>query len=189
VQRLVALWQVSPLKLVGALFALMLAVAMAVGSGASFNAKTANANNAFTAGNLAHTNSGNGAIMTADKMKPGDSINGTVDIVNTGDINGVFTLGKSGLTDTPSSPAFSGKLDLKVEDLGSPTASPAPTPVVKYNGKLGAMGATALGTFTPNEKHRYKFTLTFPDGGTGGADNAYKGAATSVQFDWESVSS
>jgi hypothetical protein len=127
--------------------------------------------------------------MTADKMKPGDSINGTVDIVNTGDINGVFTLGKSGLTDTPSSPAFSGKLDLKVEDLGSPTASPAPTPVVKYNGKLGAMGATALGTFTPNEKHRYKFTLTFPDGGTGGADNAYKGAATSVQFDWESVSS
>ena len=51
-QRLVALWQVSPLKLVGALFALMLAVAMAVGSGASFNAKTANANNTFTAGNL-----------------------------------------------------------------------------------------------------------------------------------------
>jgi hypothetical protein len=188
VQRLVALWQVSPLKLVGALFALMLAVAMAVGSGASFNAKTANPNNTFTAGNLAHTNSVNGVLLSADKIKPGESTTGTVDIANSGDINGVFTLAKSGLTDTPSSPALSGKLDLKIEDLGNPTATPAPTPVVKYNGKLGSLGSTALGTFSPNEKHRYKFTLTFPDGGAG-ADNAYKGATTSVQFDWESVSS
>jgi hypothetical protein len=138
--------------------------------------------------NLAHTNSNSGALLTAARIKPGDSTTGTVDITNSGDINGVFTLSKSNLTDTPSSPAFSSKLDLKIEDLGDPTASPAATPVVKYNGKLGSLGATALGTFTPNEKHRYKFTLTFPDGGAG-ADNAYKGASTSVQFDWESVSS
>ena len=176
-QRITALWNVSPLKLVGALFALTLAVAMAVGSGASFNAKTANANNTLTAGNLTHSNSGNGAIMTAGTLKPGDTTTGTVDITNTGDINGVFTLAKSNLSDTPASPAFSSKLDLKVEDLGNPATSPAPTPVVKYNGKLGAMPSTALGTFTPNEKHRYRFTLTFPDGGSNGADNAYKGAS------------
>ncbi len=189
--RVKALWTASPRKVLVAIGAISLAVAVAIGSGANFNSTSANPGNVFTAGNLTHSNSKSGsAILTVTKMKPGDSSNGTVDIKNTGDIDGIFTLTKSNLTDTPSSPALSGKLDLKVEDLGDPTCTVScPAAVTKYNGKLDAMGSVSMGTFTPNENHRYKFTVTFPDGGSGGADNAYKGASTSVEYDWESKSS
>jgi hypothetical protein len=187
-QRFAAIWHASPAKLVGALFALLLAVTMAVGSGANFNSTSANPGNVVTAGNLAHSNSKAGsAILSVTRLRPGQSSSGTVDIANTGDIDGVFTLAKSNLVDTPASPAFSSKLDLVVDDLGDPAASPAPAPVQKYSGKLGAMGTIALGTYAPGDTHRYRFTVTFPDGGANGADNAYKGASTSVRYDWESV--
>ena len=77
-----------------------------------------------------------------------------------------------------------------VEDLGDPSSPSAP--VTKYSGKLGAMGATALGTFASGDAHRYKFTVTFPDGGTPPGpttgDNAYKGDNVTVDYNWESVS-
>jgi hypothetical protein len=54
------------------------------------------------------------------------------------------------------------------------------------------MGATALSTFASGEAHRYKFTVTFPDGGTPAGpltgDNAYKGDDVTVDYNWESVS-
>lgn len=186
--RLVALWKSSPRKMLAALGALTVATAVAVGSGANFNSTSANTSNIITAGNIAHSNSkANQAILTASNMKPGGTSTGTVDLKNTGDLAATFTLTKSNLTDTPASPAFSGKLDLKVEDLGDPAATPAPTPVTKYDGKLGAMGSISLGSYAVNDTHRYKFTVTFPDGGTNGADNAYKGASTTVDYNWTSV--
>ncbi len=187
--RIAAIWRVSPLRIVGVVFSLAIAVGIASGSGANFNARTANPDNILTAGNLTMSNSKDGsAILSTLRMKPGDTSTGTVDIKNTGDIPGVFTLAQSALTNTPSSPALSAKLDLKVEDLGDPT-SPNSSPPVKYTGKLGSLPSTALGTFAAGDTHRYRFTVTFPDGGSGGADNAYRGGATSAQFDWESTSS
>ena len=56
-QRVSALWQASPRKLVGALFVLMLAAMMAVASGASFTSTSANVGNIVTAGTLEHSNS------------------------------------------------------------------------------------------------------------------------------------
>lgn len=186
-RRLHAAVKSSPRKALSALAALTLATAVVIGSGANFNSTSANPGNTVTAGNLAHSNSKDGsAILTVAKLRPGQSSQGTVDITNTGDIDGVFTLSKSNLVDTPASPAFSAKLDLLVEDCGAP--GPCTSPVTKYSGKVGAMGAIALGTFAQGEAHRYRFTVTFPDGGAGGADNAYKAASTSVQYDWESVS-
>jgi hypothetical protein len=40
----------------------------------------------------------------------------------------------------------------------------------------------------PGSDHRYQFTVNFPDGGAGGADNAYQGASTTVEYDWSSTS-
>ena len=41
------------------------------------------------------------AILTASNMKPGDpATKGTVDIKNTGSLPGVFTLGKTALTNS-----------------------------------------------------------------------------------------
>jgi spore coat-associated protein N len=190
-QRITALWRDSPLKLVSALFVLSLAAMMAVASGASFTSTSANAGNIVTAGNLTHSNSkAPGAILTVAGLKPGQSDGGTVDLANTGDTAGVFTLSKSGLTNSDGTNPLATKLDLVVEDLGDPSAPTAP--VVKYTGKLGAMGAVALGTWAFNAAHRYRFTVTFPDGGVpagpNSGDNAYKGDNVSVTYNWESVS-
>jgi spore coat-associated protein N len=192
-QRITALWNDSPLKLVSALFVLSLAAMMAVASGASFTSTSANAGNIVTAGNLSHSNSkAPGAILNVSGLKPGQSDNGTVDLTNTGDTAGVFTLSKSGLTNSDTGNPLGAKLDLVIEDLGDPAAAIPPAPVTKYSLKLGPMGAIALGTWAPGETHRYKFTVTFPDGGTpagpNSGDNAYKGDNVTVTYNWESVS-
>jgi spore coat-associated protein N len=192
-QRITALWNDSPLKLVSALFVLSLAAMMAVASGASFTSTSANAGNIVTAGNLSHSNSkAPGAILNVSGLMPGHSDNGTVDLTNTGDGAGLFTLSKSGVVNSDTANPLGAKLILVVEDLGDPAAATPPAPVVKYTGKLGQMGAIDLGTWAANETHRYKFTVNFPDGGTPSGpltgDNAYKGDNVTVNYNWESVS-
>ena len=190
-QRISALWHESPLKIVSALFVLSLAAMMAVASGASFTSTSANAGNIITAGTMSHSNSKAGStILNVTGLKPGQSDSGTVDITNTGDAAGVFTLTKSNVLNGDTANPLSAKLDLLVEDLGPPSAPTAPAQ--KYSGKLGSMGAVALGTYTAGQGHRYKFTVTFPDGGTPSGpttgDNAYKGDNVTVDYNWESVS-
>ncbi len=46
------------------------------------------------------------------------------------------------------------------------------------------MGTLPLGSFVAGATRRYAFSVTFPDGGSGGADNAYGGATTSVGYLW-----
>jgi spore coat-associated protein N len=180
----------TPRKLVAAMGMLLAAAAVAVGSGADFNSTSANASNVLSAGNIAQTNSkGSAAILTAALMKPGGTSTGTVDIKNTGDIAGTFTLTKSNLVDTPASPPFSTKLTVVIEDMGDPACvTSCPAAVSKYSGTIGAMGTIAMGSFAAGVTHQYKFTVTFPDGGAGGADNAYKNASTSLTYNWTSTS-
>jgi spore coat-associated protein N len=187
-QRIDRLWAASPRRVLIAAATALLALAVAVGSGANFNSTTANPSNVFTAGTLTSTNSKDGGfILTATGMRPGDSQAGTVDIKNTGSLSGTFTLAKSALTDAPASPAFSSKLDLLVEDLGDCTSGCTATPSTVYTGKVGAMPSQSL-AFAAGAVHRYRFTVSFPNGGSGGADNAYQGASTSVRYDWELAS-
>jgi spore coat-associated protein N len=184
-KRIKAAWDANPRKALLSLCALAVASAVIMASGANFTSTTANPGNVYTAGDLKHSNSKNGsAIFTADKMKPGESKSGTVDITNTGDIDGVFTLSKSNLTQTAG---FASKLTLGVVDCKADGCGNANDSVVYPTGSLAGMGAQSLGTFAPGDVHRYQFTVTFPDGGSGGADNAYKAATASVQYDWESV--
>lgn len=187
--RFAAVWHDSPTKVLTTLLALSIAGAIVVGSGANFTSTSANPANTFTAGNLSQGNSKSGsAVLSATGMKPGDATTGTVEIANDGDIPGVFTLASSGLAETAGTGGglLSTKLDLVIRDQGDPAAPSAPGTVV-YSGKLGALGTQSLGTFAVGEAHRYHFTVTFPDGGAGGADNAYKKASTSLQFDWVST--
>jgi hypothetical protein len=189
--RFTALWKASPRKVVGALFVLSLAAMMAVASGASFTSTSANAGNIVTAGNLTHSNSkAPGAILNVTKLKPGESQSGYTDITNTGDVDGVFTLAKSNVSNTDNANPLSDKLNVVVEDLGDPAAPTAPA--VKYTGTIGAMGATSVGTLAPGDVHRYRFTVTFPDGGTPSGpttgDNAYKGDSVTVNYNWDAIS-
>ena len=188
--RFKALWKASPRKVLLAFGGLMVAAALAVGSGANFNSTSANPSNVFAAGTISHSNSkANAAILTASNMVPGGSATGTVDIKNTGSDTGTFTLTHLTPVDTPTSPGLSKKLTVTVQDLGDPTCvSSCPAAVQLYTGTIFAMPATiALGTYIPAATHRYQFTVNFPDGGTGGADNAYQGASTTVEYDWSST--
>src|SRR5215218_3833474 len=152
-QRFAAVWHASPQKMVGVLFALLLAAMMAVGSGANFNSTSANPGNVVTAGTLSHTNSKPGAaLLTVSKLKPGESKTGTVQLTNTGNVDGVFSLARTMVSDstgdvTPSNPTsnpFAAHLNLKVVDVTTSTQ------VEVYDGLLSAMnGAKAAGTISP----------------------------------------
>ncbi|HEY3070901.1 MAG TPA: TasA family protein [Gaiellaceae bacterium] len=174
-----------PMRALGALTALIAAVAVAVGSSASFTATSANPSNTFAAGTLSILNSKEGlAVLTASNMKPGDSATGTVDVQNSGSLSGAFTLSRSNIVDSDGTNPLSAKLNLVVKDCGD-FSSGTPTcdagDPVKYTGTIAAMGSTALGTFAADEQHRYQFAVTFD----GTAGNAYQGDSSSVQFDWD----
>jgi predicted ribosomally synthesized peptide with SipW-like signal peptide len=173
-----------PRRALGALAALLAAVAVAVGSSAAFTASSANPNNTFAAGTLSILNSKEGlAVLTASNMKPGDSATGTVDVENSGTLAGAFTLSRSNIVDSDGSNPMSAKLNLVVKDCGD-FSSGTPTcdagDPQRYSGTIAAMGSSALGTFVASEKHRYEFVVTFDSSAT----NAYQGDSSSVQFDW-----
>ena len=189
--RMKSLWKASPRRVLIAFGALMVAAALAVGSGANFNSTSANPSNVFTAGTISSSNSkSNAAILTASNMVPGNTSTGTVLIKNTGSANGTFTLAPATPVDTPASPGLSKYLTLTIVDNGDPTCtSSCPAAVTLYTGTIFAEPPTiALGQFVPNQQHQYTFTVTFPNGGTGGADNAYQGASTTVNYSFFSTS-
>lgn len=179
----------SPKLLLASLATVLAAAGITVGSGAGFTSKSANPANTFSAGVLSQANSVDGAILTASKMKPGESASGTVKITNDGDIAGTFSLSQVDVVDTAGANGgkLSSKLDLKIEDVTN-----AASPVTVYDGKVaGLTTAKDLGAYAAGSSKTYKFTVSFPDGGTPSStttgDNAYKGSSLSVGYQWDSV--
>jgi hypothetical protein len=174
---------------VGAVLAgIVIVSGLLVGTGAVFTSSSANPANVFTAGNLHHTNSKDGsAILTATKMKPGDSVSGTVTIANDGDLAGTFSLTTSALTDT------AGTNGGKLSDVLTVKIVDQTTSATLYDGAIKSVGTVAAGTFAANATHTYQFTVSFPEGGTPSSnttgDNAYKNSSMSVQFNWSEVQS
>jgi hypothetical protein len=178
-----------PKRTLGALAAVLAAVGIAVGSGANFTATTSNPSNTFSAGSLSMSNSkDNAAILTASNLKPGDTTTGTVDIQNTGNLTGTFSLSRSALTDSDSVNPMSQKLDLTVKDCGNFSAGTPTCDVgdpVKYTGTLAAMtSSVALGSYAASDKHRYEFTVVF----NSSAGNPYQGDSSTATFQWDAVS-
>jgi len=182
-QRFAAVWHASPQKMVGILFALLLAAMMAVGSGANFNSRTANVGNVVTAGNLVHTNSG--ALANISKIKPGETrALGTVTLSNTGDIPGNLSLANTVTADSsaaaPVNKPFADKLKLKVVDQSDGSTV--------SNAVINSMGTVSLGPIANGTSRTYAISVEFPDGGANGADNDYKGASLTVDLNWETTS-
>jgi hypothetical protein len=183
-----------PKRTLSGLAAVLLAVGVAIGSGADFSASSNNNGNSVTAGTLSITNGTTGSILSVTGLKPGGSSTSTVDIQNGGNISAAFSLYRSAITDTPSSPALSGKLTLAVGDCGlwtsSNTVAPScasPTPA--YSGSLSSLNTSgsplSLGTFAGGDKHRYQFTVTLDNS----ADNTYQGGNSTVDLTWGAVQS
>ena len=177
----------NPKRRLGALAALLAAGAVAVGSGANFNATSANPSTTFATGTLAIDNSKEGAAIftSATDMRPGDPARtSTVDIQNAGTLSGNFTVTRGTPVDSDNANPLSGKLDVKVVDCGT-FASGTPTcdgsDPVKYTGTLAAMSsAVSLGNWAGGEKHRYEFDVDVDSSAT----NAYQGDSSTVTFTW-----
>src|SRR5262249_8757024 len=128
-------WRVltrNPRRLIVALVLMAIAIGVAIFATATFTTSSADAGNLVAARTLS-VDSGSSAILTADKMVPGESRDGTVSVQNTGSVSGNFSLTTEDLVDTPASPKFSAVVNLVIVDLASPG-----TPV--YSGKLGSVG-------------------------------------------------
>jgi hypothetical protein len=186
----------KPWRMLGALGLLLAAVALAIGSGADFTASSANPSNTFATGSLSMSNSNSAAsILTASNMKPGDSTSGTVDIANTGSVDGVFSVAEG---NTTGSSALAGELNLVVVDCGAftqtttfddtaPSCSSGTTQI--YSGTLsgasvGSSTVNQAASNTAGDKHRYQFTVSLP----ANASNTFAGLSTSADFTWSAHS-
>ena len=169
-------------RLLIALALLLIAAAVAVGSTAVFTSSSANPGNAFTAGTLEVSGS-NGAILTADKMVPGDSENGSVTIENTGDVSGAFSLTGEITADQAGPQAGAAPLSQALQLRITEGATSV------YNGPYDDFPGQApvdLGSWGGGDSHTYDFTVTFPEGGQ--SDNQFQGGSTTMKFTWDAVS-
>lgn len=182
---------VSPRRLLIGLASVLIASAVAISSGANFNATSANPGTMITGGTITVSDSLTGqSILNVTALAPGGSATGTVNIQNGGNVPAGFQLSIAHVADTPASPPFSAKLVLSVDDLGDPSCvSNCPAAVNLYSGPLAALGAVSLGNFAAGATHQYRFKVTFPNGGAGGADNPYGGASTRADFRWTATQS
>ena len=78
-------------KILVPLATLLVAAAVAVGSGATFTSSSESAITA-TAGDLVHVNSEDGATLNVTDLKPGDTQTGSLTITNTGSLDSDLTL-------------------------------------------------------------------------------------------------
>jgi len=162
-------------RLLVPLAGLLVAAAVAVGSGADFVANSVNAANAFGTGTLTQSNSKSGtAIFDATNLKPGDTLNGTVTITNSGTLPADFTLTE----DATNGFATTSNLSLVI------TRSGQPIPVWSGTfGDLTAAGPLSLGTFTAGEARDYTFSTTLAQSTT----NAEQGKNATAKYTWNST--
>ncbi|MFW5473768.1 TasA family protein [Knoellia sp. CPCC 206450] len=162
-------------KVLVPLTVLLAAGALAVGSGATFSSETSNTISTVTSGTLLHTNSKNGAeIFGLTNFKPGDTLNGSVTITNTGSLPATFSL-----TETSSANAFTGEyLKLAIKNTTSG--------VTVYDGTFGGLvdgTKNDLGVVAPGAANVYTFTVTLAQD----APNSEQGKTATAAYQWSSV--
>jgi spore coat-associated protein N len=162
-------------KILVPLATLAAAGAVAVGSGATFTSHSANTISSVTSGTLKQTNSkDNAAIFNLTNMKPGDTLNGSLTLKNTGSLPAAFTL-----SETSSTNGFTGgNLNLTITNTSSNT--------VVYDGTFGGLvdgQKQALGEWAPGATNNFTFTVKLATG----TPDADQGKAASAAYSWDST--
>ena len=162
-------------KILAPLAVLLAAGALAVGSGATFTSASSNTISSVTAGTLTQSNSKAGeAIFTLTDMKPGDVLNGSLTLTNTGSLPANFSL-----TETSSNNGFvPGDLELTITNTTKG--------VEVYQGEFGGLADGVkkdLHTFAPGEANEYTFTVALVS--TAGNDN--QGKTANATYSWDAV--
>jgi len=165
----------SSRKILVPLASLLAAGAVAVGSGATFTSSTSNTISAVTSGTLSQTNSkSNAAIFSLTNIKPGDTVNGSLTITNTGSLPATF-----GLTENSSANGFgAGDLALVITNTTTNT--------VVYTGDFGGLEDNtkqSLGVVQPGDANSYRFSVTLAPT----APNTDQGKTANAVYTWDSV--
>jgi spore coat-associated protein N len=141
----------------------------------------------LASGSLSLTNSLNGAaVLTGTNLKPGDTRVGLVTVVNTGSLDGAFSLAQAGVNDSagPFGGRISDRAQLTVEQIGLGGSLVSSV----YSGALSGLGTRQLGTLQPGDARAYRFTVVFPNGGVPPApeagDNLYQSSSFRADYVW-----
>jgi spore coat-associated protein N len=154
-----------------ALVTLLAALAVAIASGATFNASSANPGNGYATGTLTMDNSkADKAIFSASNLKAGDTAVGTVTITNSGTLEASYRL-----TEDADNPFTGDLLELVITDTTNGD--------VVYTGTLGAAGSIDLGTWDAEESRTYEFRTTLHID----ADNDEQGKTATASYRWDAV--
>ncbi len=160
-------------RIVATLATALAALGVAVGSGASFTAQSANPTNTYVSGALEMSNSkADNAIFAGSQLRPGESTTGSVTIKNTGSVAGDFRLLEQAVTDP-----FVADLKLEVRQSG------VATPI--YDGSFGGVpsGGIALGTYAAGAERTYAFKVTLP----AAADDADENKTATATYRWDAT--
>jgi Ca2+-binding RTX toxin-like protein len=128
-------------------------------------------------GGLALANSHSGeAIMSAERMTPGEETHGTVTIRNSGKATGVLTLATSALADEPgpNGGVLSDILDLTITDVTGGSDGRV------YAGSLAAMRRTSPITLVPGDSRTFRFSVRLPET----ADSRFLISSTTLGYRW-----
>jgi len=162
-------------KILLPLATLVAAGAIAVGSGATFTSTSANTISSVTSGTLTQSNSkANAAVFNLTNIKPGDVVNGSLTIKNTGSLPATFSL-----TETSSANAFTAT-NLTM------TITNTTTNKVVYTGTFGGLvdgTKNDLGLVAPGVSNDYTFSAKLAST----TPNADQGKTASAAFQWDSV--
>lgn len=162
-------------KVLVPLATLAAAGAIAVGSGATFTSESNNTISAVTSGTLQQSNSkANAAVFDLTNLKPGDTLNGSLTLTNTGSLPAAFSL-----TETTSSNGFTGS-NLSLTITNTTTGASV------YTGTFGGLvdGAkTDIGVVQPGVANNYTFTVKLASTTT----NDDQGKSASAAYKWDSV--
>ena len=153
-------------KVLVPLATLVVAGAIAVGSGATFTSTSAHAVR-VTSGILKHTNDKNGQTLEVKNIRPGDVKTGSLTLTNDGSIDSTLTL-----TETADSSTFvSGDLKLKIENGAT----------VVFDGNFGALANTPvdLGAFAVGATKTLTYTVSMPST----AGNGNQGKVATATYD------
>ena len=169
----------------------------------AFSATTSNASNSFSAGTVSLTDNDSGSAMLAlSTAKPGDTDTSCIKVTYTGNLSSTVrlygTTTGTGLdayldlvvtrgTYTPSEPSFDSCTNFSADSTNYIGAGNG----VIYSGTLQAWAddyttglvdpyATSPETWTNNEVHVYKFTVTLQN------NNSAQGLNATQTFTWES---
>ncbi len=155
-------------KVLVPLATMLVAGAVAVGSGATFTSESVHTI-AVTSGSLSHSNSG--PTMSVDNMKPGDVRTGQLTITNDGDLDSTLTLQET----SDSSEFVPGDLKLVISQPGRETPL--------YNGNFGELDNSVkldLGALNVKGTATVTFEVSMP--ATAGNGSQGKSASASYQY-------